>query len=323
MFKFPVGIQLFNRPDYSRQMLESIQKQTLPVNTEKLYIFIDGFRGSIYENDGANDLTEQVELVSRQIFPTATIVRHKKNLGMANLRNQLQSAAFSGSDTWAAFFEEDIVLDMSYLQELSDLITIAGPHPMVSKVSCFQIQDASRKLIRGINGFYPGKGTQAIAERKTFFLAKQAIMNTYISLISNDLGKYSQFKDLDKAAVMANQGLLMTYLQHDSLEEQLLNSMGQVHVVTKPNLATDIGIEGVHNYTTSPILFTGQSMNESIVEKRRHFEIQLDLVLKESVENNIRYFKEILFAYHLTRSRKLLLKQLVRNLYLKKDNRRA
>jgi hypothetical protein len=242
---------------------------------------------------------------------------------MANLRNQLQSAAFSGSDTWAAFFEEDIVLDMSYLQELSDLITIAGPHPMVSKVSCFQIQDASRKLIRGINGFYPGKGTQAIAERKTFFLAKQAIMNTYISLISNDLGKYSQFKDLDKAAVMANQGLLMTYLQHDSLEEQLLNSMGQVHVVTKPNLATDIGIEGVHNYTTSPILFTGQSMNESIVEKRRHFEIQLDLVLKESVENNIRYFKEILFAYHLTRSRKLLLKQLVRNLYLKKDNRRA
>jgi len=310
MFNFPVGIQLFNRPDYARQMLESMQKQTLPVDTNKLYIFIDGFNGSIYENNGATDLTQQVELISRQIFPNAKVVRQTKNLGIANLRNQLQSAAFSGSDSWAAFFEEDLVLDPTYLQELSDLISIVDPYDEVSKVACFQIIQSLSSLSRGFEGFYPVRGTQAVAERRSFYIFKQPAIKKFIELIEKDLGNYGQFKNSEIASSMASFGYFLTYFQHDSLEEQIIHSEGKLHVVSKPNLAVDIGIEGIHSYITNPIFVQSQPKIETLEIRKQNFKNQLPEVLNESLAHNREYFAEILDGYHISKSRKKMLKKI-------------
>ena len=310
MFNYPIGIQLFNRPDYTRQMLKSLQRQTLPVDTNKLYIFIDGFNGSIYENNGASDQTQQVELISRQIFPNATIVREAKNLGIANLRNQLQSAAFSGSDSWAAFFEEDLVLDPTYLQELSDLISIVDPYDEVSKVACFQIIESLSSLPRGFEGFYPGRGTQAVAERRGFYILKQPVIKKFIELIEKDLGSYGQFKNSEIASSMASFGYFLTYFQHDSLEEQIIHSEGKLHVVSKPNLAADIGIEGIHSYITNPIVLQNQPKIESLEIRKQNFKNQLPEVSNESLDHNREYFAEILDGYHISKSRKLMLKKI-------------
>ena len=312
MFDFPIGIQLFNRPDYARQLLHSLRVQTAEVTCKNVYIYIDGFSGSFYEEQGAKDQTGIVEGIARDFFPQASIKRFATNQGIANLRNQLQIATFSSGSSWGAFFEEDIVLDPSYLLELSELIAIVEPFDEVAKVACFQILDRLRTLPRGLGGFYPGYGTQAVAERLSFFNSKQEILAKYIDLTSKRLNNASVFKDSEIAAILARSGYLLAYVQHDSLEEQLLRSQGKLHVVTKPNLAKDIGIDGVHSYVTKPIASVGVPVHESLEIRKNSFENQLHLIVEETSQASYEYFKEILDGYHTSNSRKRMLTKILK-----------
>jgi hypothetical protein len=310
MFEYPVGIQLFNRPEYAMQMLKSIQDQSYRVNAAELFIYIDGFIGSISEKNGAIDRTKEVEVIARSMFPTSRVRRFVKNQGLAHLRNQLQKETFSSGASWAAFFEEDLVLDSTYLQELSDLINTVDDYQEVSKVACLQIIDSVSHLPRGYVGFYPGRGTQAIAERRSFFLQKQPAIEKYIELIEGEVGNFQQFKNTEIASKMAGFGFVLKYFQHDSLEEQVLHTQGKLHIVTKPNLALDIGIHGVHNYVTKKIIHSETLVNESRDERAKRFERELAQVRVEASQDIERYFQEILDSYHISKSRKLMIKRI-------------
>ena len=106
MFSFPVGVQLFNRPEYAEKVLISLSEQSLALDPNRLFIFIDGFKGSIYESRGSIDKTQEVEDLAKAIFPSATVLRFEENCGIADLHNRLQERVFASNDPWAAFFEE-------------------------------------------------------------------------------------------------------------------------------------------------------------------------------------------------------------------------
>jgi hypothetical protein len=262
MFNYPVGVQLFNRPDYARRLLISIKTQSCPVDMGRLFIFIDGFSGSVYQKRGLSDQTVEVESLAQEIFPDATIVKFIENRGIADVQYQLQEMAFSSTETWAAFFEEDIVLEPTYLQELSELINIVDDCESVSKVACFQMLGQSN-LPRGYDGFYNGHGTKAFAERKNFFLDKSPMMKAFIALEKrSDIPKHyptkksDLIKDSTRLAHLANPnalGTLMRSFNKDLAIDHFLHLSGKLHVVTKPNLATDIGIDGVHSYVVPQV----------------------------------------------------------------------
>jgi hypothetical protein len=92
MFKYPIGVQLFNRPRYARRVLESIRNQSLDFDERSLTIYIDGFEDSIYHRKKAKNFTNEVESIALEIFPDAEIKRFNINCGIADLHNRLQTA---------------------------------------------------------------------------------------------------------------------------------------------------------------------------------------------------------------------------------------
>ena len=314
VFPFPVGVQLFNRPEYAEKVLTSLRWQTLPVDQSRLFIYIDGFKGSIYESRLSVDRTREVEDLATEIFPAATVLRLEENCGIADLHNRLQNRVFAINYPWAAFFEEDLILDKSYLEELSDLIEIVDGSEEVVKVACFQVISRLSHLPRGYDGFYPGYGTQAFAERRSFFVSKQEIVLTFIDLVKNNLGSQGQFKDSYAAANMATHGHILPYFQHDSLIESILLLERKLHVVTKPNLVEDIGGSGIHDYTTTPLsvgrsrLFTSASLSM----RKQKFQNELPIIRVDAREYMMSFFMEVFDSFHLSKSRRKMLKEIFR-----------
>jgi hypothetical protein len=317
MFKYPIGIQLFNRPQYARRVLESIHKQSQSIDEKLLTIYIDGFEDSIYEKRNAADFTGEVESIAREIFPNSEIRRFLKNYGIADLHNRLQSAVFAKTDEWAVFFEEDVVLDSSYLMELEELIEISEGFHSIVKLGCFQIIDSLSNLPRGFNGFYPGTGTKAFAERKIFYNLKQEVVTKFldISRITND-----DCNNSVRCATLAGEGYFLPYFQKDSLIENFMHFQNKFHVVTKPNLATDIGFEGIHNYTTAPLVVNqvDLSINFSVAERKGQLEQSFDQIKAESKEHVVQNYKDVLQGYHTSKSRKAMLRRIFQLTFRKK-----
>jgi hypothetical protein len=314
VFSFPVGVQLFNRPEYAEKFLTSLKQQSLPVDQSRLFIFIDGFKGSIYESRGVVDKTWEVECLAKALFPDATILRLEENCGIADLHNRLQTRVFANSNPWAAFFEEDLILDNRYLEELSDLIEIVDGSEEVVKVACFQIISSFSHLPRGYDGFYPGYGTQAFAERRSFFVSKQEIVLMFIDLVKKNLGSQGQFKDSYAAAIMATYGHILPYFQHDSLIESILLLERKLHVVTKPNLVEDIGGSGIHDFTTiQPSVDRSQLFTfASLAKRKQRFQNELPTIRVDAREHMTTLFMEVFDSFHLSRSRWAMLKEIFR-----------
>jgi glycosyltransferase involved in cell wall biosynthesis len=310
MFKYPIGVQLFNRPQYARRVLESIRNQTLDFDERSLTIYIDGFEDSIYHRKNAANFTNEVESIALEFFPDSAIKRFDLNCGIADLHNRLQSAVFAKTDQWGAFFEEDVVLDPMYLNELEKLIEISEDFDSIVKVGCFQIIGSLADLPRGLNGFYPGTGTKAFAERKNFFTSKQSVVAKFIEIekISGDDSDNSI-----RCANLAAEGYFLPFFQKDALIESFMHFQNKFHVVTKPNMATDIGFEGVHNYTTTPLdIAIKENSNVVLVSERK---IQLaqsfDQIVSESKEHIIENFKSVLQGYHVSKSRRAMINKVL------------
>ena len=329
MFDFPIGVQLFNRPEYAKNMLESLSNQTIPINQDKLFIFIDGFKGSMYENRGSLDQTYDVAALAKTIFPLSTVVNHQENLGIASLHLKLQQRTFVGPEEWAVFFEEDVVLDPSYLEEIEELIEIVNDCEMVVNVACFQILPTLVNLSRGYDGFYPGHGTQAFAERKKYFLQKAKILEAFIA-VEKDLDyaiKYSSKKSsmvkdssrISKLASFYELGGLINSYNHDLAMNSFLLNNGKLHVVTKPNLATDIGVEGMHHYIT-PTLGNPKKITVpdlSIEEKKIKFQNSLASIKLEVDQNSYNNYKMLLEGYYTSLSGRAMVTQIVQIFFRK------
>jgi hypothetical protein len=226
----------------------------------------------------------------------------------------LQERVFSVCSDWGTFIEEDILLKPNYLMELNNLIDIVDDHSEVVKVSCFQIVSFLNKLPRGYRGFYPGTGTKAFAERKEFFSLKQDLMAKYISLVKDQLNSVEQFFNIRNAALLAADGYFIAYFQKDSLIESFLHFQNKLHVTTMPDLATDIGINGMHNYTTEPIQIDINKKLEKpiyLIVRKKEFENSIDKIVIEARENIIRNFQKILEGFYISRSRKSMLKEVL------------
>jgi hypothetical protein len=321
MFTFPVGVQLFNRPEYAQKVLTSLSQQTLPVDPNRLFIYIDGFKGSIYETRGSLDKTREIEELAKAIFPAATVLRFEENCGIADLHNRLQERVFASNDPWAAFFEEDLILDKTYLQELSDLIEIVDETEEVVKVACFQIISSLYRLPRGYDGFYPGCGTKAFAERSSFYLEKAPMLQYFVELQQRkDLPEVKASKkvffsrDSQRLALLANAkgvGTLQSFFNKDAAVDVFLQSRGYLHVVTKPAMAKDIGEEGVHHSVHTDLGFSSRenSSPEQLCDRKSKFQLEFKNIKNETNDELISVYKNILDGYFISLSGRAMLKE--------------
>lgn len=253
---WPIGIRLFNRPDYAERLIASLQQQTLAIDPQSLHFIIDGYTGSLDEQRGRPDFTSQVASLIHASFPGAQIQQCKSNIGIAQTAYRIQTDVFGQDNAqWAIFLEEDVVLEPEYLEALHHMIELADDIPEVVKVAANQVNlnylkhapQADRR------NFYLGQGTQAFAERREFFHTRKHLTEIYLGVIAGS--QYSERDESEVFATLAEHGVFTIMGNNDVVHDRITMALKGLHVVSAQKLLTDIGVAGETSfaYPTIPL----------------------------------------------------------------------
>ncbi len=103
-FPYPIGILLFNSPEYSEIVLHSLLSQDIKVDPSKVVITIDGYIGSKDESVGKINQVDQVVAIAKKFFPDSKIVQNTNNQGIAKQFQFLERELFNFPNSeWALF----------------------------------------------------------------------------------------------------------------------------------------------------------------------------------------------------------------------------
>ena len=243
--RFPIGIRMFNRPEYTERFLVSLLNQTLEIEQSRVICFIDGYAKSSDYFQKIPDRTQAVADLVAKYLPGAKIIQSESNQGLALALFELQNFVYQMDDSdWGIFLEDDLVLDPSYLQVLEHMIGLANQTDRVVKVAACQVHmgylaqppDENRKH------FFLGQGTQAFAESRDFFQMRFEITSSYINSLS---GAAYRHKNREKVfANLAQHGIFNVLGNNDGVLDQLIPYFKKLHVVAGSNLIDDIGVGG-------------------------------------------------------------------------------
>lgn len=239
--EYPIGVQLFNRPEFAQQLLQSLRSQNLEISPQNLVVLIDGYRGSLDEKHGINDSTNKVREIVDTYCPNSTIISLDKNLGIGRSHELLQGTVFNQHQDkeWAIFLEEDSLPAKDYLDVISQLISAVGSNRKIVKVSTFQILNYREVIAPTESKVYAGRGTKAYAERASWFNErKESYLAALNLMLSEDLSKLSKFVELAKL------GIFMENLQKDDLLDRLIILNEKIHLTYPTDSIKDIGITG-------------------------------------------------------------------------------
>lgn len=275
----PLTVLLFNRPEESRRVLESLARQTCPVPPGMMTLSVDGFRGSRDESLGLPDRTSEVAEVARECFPRATVVTHEHNLGIARHFDEVESASFGNSDSqWALFFEDDYVLASNYLESLIHTIDSVRHDPRVAVVSA--TGDALGPKTRGQDSLYPMDHAWAFALRRSHHEERRPHIRAYLDLIH---GSPYYLRDYDTVTTgMADIGILTLGTSQDYVKQAIRVALDRVAVTTGHVYGEYIGINGEH---FTPEIFSELRYDEQPLPSERI--IALEQCTREFIDSLI------------------------------------
>jgi hypothetical protein len=240
-FPFPVGLILFNSPDYSERVLESLKNQTLVVEDNQLVVVIDGFRGSKPEDLGHEDFTDEIEILTYRYFPNSRILRSELNLGIAKQYEILSKEVFSQQNsTWGLFLEHDFVLNENYLEILEALIRKVENFSEIVQVDA--TGDTSLPLDFGEKNFYLPIHDWAFALRRSHYLERLNILSEYEKVISG--APYFKRDSQGIYKLLATFGVFPLGSMIDYVNQAIKVKFKNLSITTGEHYGTYIGAEG-------------------------------------------------------------------------------
>jgi len=243
-FPHPIGLLLFNRFDYAKQVLESLRAQTLPVDQSQLHISIDGYAGSKAEFQGKPDRTAAIEELARSLFPHATILSAEKNIGITEANCLLeQNMLESHPDaTWIGFFEEDYVLSPDYLVITQQLISAAQPvDDIVMVAATGETLDPDNRDVAGI---FPMGHLWAHLVRVSHVRERHEDVQIFRHQLSEKA--YWERDRVALARIMASRGVFPIGVANDLQRLGLVFRYGRLGITTGLSYGEYIGVEGEH-----------------------------------------------------------------------------
>ena len=93
-FPYPVGLVVFNRPTYHQALLESLTRQSLPMNMALVVAHLDSYEGSRDQSVRRADFTRTTsEFIGQYLdLPESQVIRAQHNRGVARSLTALESA---------------------------------------------------------------------------------------------------------------------------------------------------------------------------------------------------------------------------------------
>lgn len=243
-FPFPIGVLLFNRPEYAAQTLRALATQRRSVADDRVVIVIDGYDGSKAQITGQPNLTSEVARIAFEVFPGAAIISSPHNLGIAVAFDLLERTLREREPhaEWYAFFEEDYVPHDNYLGILADLARQAAEIPEIAAITA--TGELFGERTRGVNSVYPLSRLWAFIMRQSHLDERRPAIDAYLAAFST-----ASYWERDKptvAAVLASHGVLPIGVSQDQVKLTLLGHCGRYGISTGSTQGEYIGVVGEH-----------------------------------------------------------------------------
>ena len=178
-FPYPIGLLLFNRPEYSIQLLKSLANQT--IKPSDIYIHIDGYKNSRDELFGRPNFQDLTISYINSNFPFAHVVIETENQGIARSWTTLEDLVFKNCHTrYSQFFESDVLLSKFYLELTLKLINKYGNLPKIGAIS---LAGSNSRLEFKRDSLVNSWGTKAIALNRDHYLERRPLLDQYLASI--------------------------------------------------------------------------------------------------------------------------------------------
>lgn len=241
-FPYPIGILLFNSPEYSEIVLRSLSSQDIKVDPSRVLITVDGYINSKDEAVGKNNQVDQVIKIAKKYFPNSKIVHYKDNQGIAKQFHFLENELFNFPNSeWALFLEHDFELFPNYLRGIEAFVKVANQFDEVVQVDC--TGGSAMALSRGSNSVYPAGHHWAFALKKSHYLERNFIVSEYVDSISTSY----YLRDWQKINnTLQRYSVYPLGSSQDHVKAAIRNKMDKLALTSGLHMGRYIGAEGEH-----------------------------------------------------------------------------
>jgi len=296
---WPVGIRLFNRPEYTERFLESLVRQSVAIDPSRTICFVDSYPKSSDYFQKIPDRTEEVIALVKRYIPEAHIIHPDINVGLANALFTLQESIYNLPHArWGIFLEDDLVLDTQYLEVLGHFIELADTQEDVVKVSACQIHTGyfANPPAAGRRNFFLGEGTKAMAEQASFFELRRPIIEQYLQTLA---GSSYRHRNRSKVfAALASNGIFSVMGNNDGVLDQCVAYYGKLHITFERDLVDDIGVIGESNFVMPKVTVANVgAQTNPLTLTQEDFNATLGLLKTELAEIQNWYFEELWQVY--------------------------
>jgi hypothetical protein len=241
-FPYPIGILLFNSPEYSEIVLRSLSAQDIKVDPSRVVITVDGFIHSKDEAVGKDNQVDQVIKIAEKYFPNSKIVHNTNNQGIAKQFHFLENELFNFPNSeWALFLEHDFELFPNYLRGIDTFVKVANHFDEVVQVDC--TGGSAIGASRGTNSVYPAGHHWAYALKKSHHVERNSILSVYIDSISTSY-YLRDWQEINNT--MQRHGVYPLGSDKDHVEVAIRNNMGKLALTSGLRMGRHIGAEGEH-----------------------------------------------------------------------------
>jgi hypothetical protein len=272
-FPYPIGILLFNSPEYSEIVLRSLSSQDINVDPSRIVITVDGYINSKDEAVGRNNQVEQVIKIAEKYFPNSKIVHNKYNQGIARQFKFLENELFNFPNSeWALFLEHDFELFPNYLRGIDTFVKVANQFDEVIQVDC--TGGSAIAASRGTNSVYPAGHHWAYALKKSHHFERNFILSAYIDSISTSY-YLRDWQEINNT--LQRHGVYPLGSDKDHVEAAIRNNMGKLALTSGLRMGRHIGAEGEH---FTPEMFSKMGFQDWDSYKGSEFQISPNEVEK-------------------------------------------
>ncbi|WP_270938253.1 glycosyltransferase family 2 protein, partial [Falsiroseomonas oryzae] len=242
----PIAVMSFNRPDYLRQVLESLAAQA-DIAQREVFLFQDHWRN---EHSGrVLGTAEEVEAciaAFRDIFPRGHVLAAPANLGVAENFHRAETLFFRELKADCGyFFEDDLVLAPRYLATLDALRDATGPTGKVGYFACYghlqaDLAEQARRarLLRRIGHLW-GFGLF-----RSHWEEMQPLMAEYYELVLGRDYKTRPHEEIQRR--YRGRGILIGVTSQDDVKKAVTYALGRVGLNTHVASGRYIGAVGLH-----------------------------------------------------------------------------
>jgi len=239
--KIAIAFIVCDRPEYFKQILDSVKAQSLPMYDTDVYLFQDN---SLKEDK----IKTSVDLF-KDCFPNGTVHTFESNVGVAVNYHFASTYLFIENDyTHIIFIEEDLVLSKYYFETLMLLLNKFGEDERIGMigVSGANMMNSIEKQQQHSNEITSMNNTWNFCLPKHAFLTIRPLLEEYLTnFIFN-----KNYRERDHVKIrewFLDNGFRGNITSQDYVKTCCLAKNNLIKITCYPGLVKHIGVVGLHN----------------------------------------------------------------------------